>query len=127
MALSPPMKNLHVELENEYNLLKRMLYKSKNQHRRTFMYRKTKELFRKIKKRESMSIIKNVARDLYVLSSSNIPLGHFLGLTYVTMGISAKVFCIAQELEGDEHEEQKKESDSNEFVPLFNSKDFQIL
>ncbi|ELQ75922.1 hypothetical protein THOM_1109 [Trachipleistophora hominis] len=125
------MVNLHVELENEYKLLKQLLYKSKNQHRRTLIYKKMKELFKKIKKRESMCVIKNVARGLYVLSSSNIVMGHFVGFTYVIMGISAKVYCIADELEIDEIKEKRtNKSDSDEMGNLFGNTgkdDFELL
>lgn len=114
------MPNPHIELENEYKLIKQLLYKSKNQHRRTLIYRKMKELFKKIKRREPMNVIKNVSRDLYVLTSSNVPLGHFIGFTYVIMGISAKVYCIADELEMDEvRESNAKESDSDEICDVF--------
>lgn len=66
------------------------------------MYKKLKELYKMIKRKDSMCDIKRVAADLYILSSSNVVIGHFIGYTYVIMGICAKVYCIADELEVDE-------------------------
>lgn len=74
---------------NEVWLLRRLLYKTKNQHKSTWMYRKMRHLSKLLQKNRTGAL--KCCEELYVLCSANLALGHFVSLTVVIMGICARL------------------------------------
>ncbi|TBU00905.1 hypothetical protein CWI38_0160p0020 [Hamiltosporidium tvaerminnensis] len=88
--------NINSTLETEYKILSKVIYKSKNRHKNTFLFRKLNNLKRFIKKfketpnTKDKYIIQVLSQDIYLLGSSNIEIGHFISLSLVCMGLAAR-------------------------------------
>eukprot|EP00866_Antonospora_locustae_P001447 jgi/Antlo1/1447/2542 len=74
---------------NEVWLLRRLLYKIKNQYKSTWMFRKMRHLSKLLQKNSPDAL--KCCEELYVVCSANLALGHFVSLTIVIMGICARL------------------------------------
>ncbi|KAF7684504.1 hypothetical protein TCON_0319 [Astathelohania contejeani] len=109
-------------LRSELNLLELMVYKTKNQHRRTWVYKKL-VLLNRLLNREPWDIerILTCCRELYILATSNLEMGHFIGYTCVILGICARIhFLISKETKDKEN---PKENESNIIDDIFGCDD----
>lgn len=103
------------EFLREAQTLQKVVYKAKNAHRCTIYYKKTVYVNRLVKKylKEESTTKKNIileeiregCMDAYVAISSNISLGHNLGLSIGMMAMVAKIHSLAKELKGTEARE----------------------
>jgi hypothetical protein len=91
-----------MDLREEAGVLRRLVYKSKNQHKNTIYFRKMVHLKRALGKvfrartpslrRVAASDAREIAAQLYIAASSNIPDGYFLGVTVLTLALAARIF-----------------------------------
>lgn len=123
----------------EVKLIQKIVYKTKNSHRCTLYYKKMVRVNRLAGKylREKDSKIKSAlvediqtaCMDAYVAVSSNIAIGHNLGMAIGTMAIIARIFSLARRLRergGVESisyvvDEENIESDRDAISDIFNS------
>lgn len=91
-----------VIIREEGELLKRIIYKAKNQHRATMYFRKMVQLEREVRRYVErgggVGILRSMCVDLYVLVSSNVEKNNFMSLTLVVMGICARIFSLSLSL-----------------------------
>lgn len=87
-------------LQQEVALLRRLLYRMKNQHRATWIYKKMQHLSRTVNKDAVRA--QAVCEDLYVLCTSSLALGHFVSLMTIVMGISARIRFLVRGRSDDE-------------------------
>lgn len=80
-------------LKKEYAILSLLINRTKKEHKNSLIFKKLKHLS-KLKQPDK---IKNCAMDLYILASSNFDQKHYLGFTYVIMGISARIWYLTKE------------------------------
>ncbi|KAI5180356.1 hypothetical protein NEOKW01_0660 [Nematocida sp. AWRm80] len=83
-------QNTTEELQSELLLLRRILYKHKNTHRNTIYYRKISELLKNIDTNRAIEL----SLEVYTSISSNIALGHNLGLSILVMASVSKVYTL---------------------------------
>lgn len=81
----------------EKSLLDKFTYRIKNEHNSTMVYRKVVHLQRVLKKIDKHNMttsdlekVQKCCMDLYVLSTSYIALGHYLGFTYIILGMCGR-------------------------------------
>lgn len=102
----------------EFKSLQRVMYKSKNAHRSTLYYKKTIHAQRLIKKYLNSGVTKRTRKllleeirdrceDAYIAVSSNIALGHNLGLAIGLMSIIARLYSLTKHLENVDVDKQE--------------------
>ncbi|ADM11681.1 uncharacterized protein Eint_060730 [Encephalitozoon intestinalis ATCC 50506] len=96
------------ELAEELKILEMVVYKSKNGHRGSRLFRelvhlkRLGNLFLLDKSRSKRDKIRRVAEELYVLGTSNIPEGHLIGYTLIVLGLSSRIHYLAGGIRCDE-------------------------
>ncbi|AFM98447.1 hypothetical protein EHEL_060750 [Encephalitozoon hellem ATCC 50504] len=92
-------------LKEELEILRLVIYKSKNGHRGSKLFRKLVHLKRlsqsfllnRVKsKREE---IRRVSEELYVLATSNIPEGHLISYTLIVLGLCSRIHYLVGGIE----------------------------
>lgn len=85
-------------LAKEVETLNRLIYRSKNQHKSSLLFRKMVHLKRLLNvndlSRSDQIRITSCARDLYIIASSDLSMGFFIPLCLCVLGISARVFYL---------------------------------
>lgn len=93
---SPYMTNC--PLEEEKNILAKLIYRSKNQHKSSFVLRMMihlKRLFRTEHfSKEEKSKILNLCQNLYIECSRYVHMGYFLPFHITTMCIAARIYFL---------------------------------
>lgn len=92
------------KIEYEYWLLKKIIYKTKNQHGNTLLYRRLNQLKRFVGryiKHNHILKIKELCENVFILATSNIEMKHFIGLSLVAMGICARIYFLIEKIESE--------------------------
>ncbi|KAM0687853.1 hypothetical protein COBT_000897 [Conglomerata obtusa] len=109
----------------EYIILNKFLYRIKNEHKSTMIYRKLKHLQRllnpclcteKISRIEKCEIC---CLDLYVLATSNIVMGHYIGYTYIILGMCARFSFLLNKIKVKNESGDSTNSKRNEIDSIF--------
>lgn len=87
-------------LQREMEILDSLIYRSKNQHKSSLMFRKMTDIKRLLKANtiQKSRVLKS-AIDLYIAASSNLSMGYFIPLSLCALGISARVFYLIQKFD----------------------------
>lgn len=94
MARTVIVKEKKSMLEKEKEILAKLIYRSKNQHKSSEKLRKMIHLHRLLKTNSDSQKIIECCKKLYVICSSDVVCGFFISLNITVMGISARVFYI---------------------------------
>lgn len=98
-------KSAYVRLKEEVEILKRVAYKAKNAHRPTKVFKKLVHLKRLCNSFLSNTVkskvgpILKISEDLYVVATSNIPDGYFIGYTLIVLGMCSRIHYLVREVE----------------------------
>lgn len=95
----------NLKLIEELEALRLVVYKSKNGHRGSRLFRKLVHL-----KRLSQSFLLNkvkskkdeicrVSEELYILATSNIPEGHLISYTLIVLGLCSRIHYLVGDIE----------------------------
>ncbi|KAM0678151.1 hypothetical protein BDAP_001163 [Binucleata daphniae] len=117
------MLNYNEYYNFEKEVLKKFVYRIKNEHKSTMIYRKIVHLHRltrntdieKITSLESQTI-QRCCSDLYILATSYIALGHYLGFTYIVLGLCGRFHFLVGKLY---YNKKQKLCDDNEIDAIF--------
>jgi hypothetical protein len=94
----------------EVETARKIVYRAKNTHRATRIYQKLRLLVRLCKKlletkaEDRVGSIIAVSQDLYILTTSNIALGEFIGYSLIILGICARIHYLVKEIEVQDRE-----------------------
>ncbi|KAG0439259.1 Ribonuclease MRP protein subunit rmp1 [Dictyocoela muelleri] len=92
------------KIECEYWLIKKIIYKTKNQHANTLIYRRLNQLKRLLKKyieQNQISNIKEICEKVFILATSNIEMEHHVGFSLVIIGICARIYMLIENEESE--------------------------
>lgn len=95
----------YARLQEEVDTLNRVVYKSRNAHRPAHIFRKLTHLkrlcssFLSCRLESKRSAICRASEDLYILATSNIPDGYFVGYTLIILGICSRIHYLARDVE----------------------------
>lgn len=102
-------------LAAEVRLLDMVVYKSRNGHRGSLMFRKLVHLrrlchsFLLSKAVSKRNKIRKVGEELYILGTSNIPDGHLIGYTLIVLGLCSRIHYSVGEVECEEEPDDIEE------------------
>lgn len=99
-------KEMEIDFKHEIEILSKLIYKSKNQHKSSLIYRKMTDIRRLIRKccipnlrdRDRNNILE-CAKNLYVYSSSELSMGFFIPLNLCILGVSARLFYLVSKID----------------------------
>lgn len=100
-------------LDKEIKIAKALIYRLKNQHKSTLMYKRLKFLVRMVKKNDKRVPI--CCENLYLASTANLALGHFVSLSVVILGVSSRIWYLF-------HEKNDISEEEDEIDDIFNKK-----
>lgn len=95
----------YVKLSEEVETLGKVVYKSRNSHRPTKVFRKLVQLKRSCisflsdRSETKVNFICRICEDLYILATSNIPDGYFVGYTLIVLGMCSRIHYLIKEVE----------------------------
>ncbi|KAH9411253.1 hypothetical protein HK407_06g10830 [Ordospora pajunii] len=81
----------------EIVVLERVVYKSRNGHKSSRMFKKLVHVLRlcrmflAARTKSKVHLVRKACEDLYIMATSNIPDGYFIGYTLVVLGISSRI------------------------------------
>jgi hypothetical protein len=96
---------------SEVETARKILYRAKNTHRVTRIYQKLRLLvklcnrFLERRMQDRASSIAAASQDLYVLTTSNIAIGEFVGYSLLILGICARIHYLVRKIESERSSE----------------------
>ncbi|KAM0671610.1 hypothetical protein CWI42_060790 [Ordospora colligata] len=88
----------------EVMILERVVYKSRNGHKGSRLFKKLVHVLRLCRMflaarvQSKVYLVRKACEDLYILGTSNIPDGYFIGYTLVVLGISSRIHYLIAKL-----------------------------
>lgn len=96
---------METRLQEEVDTLNRVVYKARNAHRPTLLFRRMNELrrlcngFLSCRLESKVVQICRTSQDVYILATANIPDGYFVGYTLIVLGLCARIHHLVRHAE----------------------------